>query len=183
MHCTRAKGPASRGAIRFVQQRYRLVGAARSGFESMILSIHTGLTEAQCVDEKALGFLDLAHGKHRAVKSMCRLGPGDLRSGPALALVGLVFDNLERQSSGMPESDERLSESFGDRILVHVVPLEMLFPERQRSLGHSKRRGGYLSRARAARLTAIRKRRHHRTRLQVGIRVVQMINGKGPVHQ
>src|ERR1700730_1817384 len=105
-----AERPASRGAIRLVQQRYCLVGAARPGFESMILSIHTGFSEAQCVDENALGLLDLPHGKHHAVKSMRSLGPGDLRSGPALAPVGLVFDNLERQSRGMPESDERLAE-------------------------------------------------------------------------
>jgi hypothetical protein len=53
-----------------------------------------------------------------------------------LALVGLVFDHFERQTRGMPESDEGLPEPLGHRILIHFVALEMVFPERQGSLGH-----------------------------------------------
>ena len=83
----------------------------------------------------------------------------------------------------MPESDERLPESLGDRILVHLVPFEMLFPERQRSLGDGKSRGGHLTRARPPRLAAVRKRRHDGAGLQIGVRVVQVIDGNRSVHQ
>src|SRR5579872_3647302 len=83
----------------------------------------------------------------------------------------------------MPESDERLSEPLGDRILVHLVLFEMLFPERERSLCDGKRRGGHLTRSGPPGLAAVRERCHDGARLQVGVRVVQVIDRNRSVHK
>ena len=101
----------------------------------MILSLHAGLAESQRVHEKALGFRDFPHGEHRSVESPGGLALGDFRSAPAFPLVGMVFNHFHAQPGRVAEADEGLAKPLGDGVVIRLVTLEMIFPERQRSLG------------------------------------------------
>ena len=61
--------------------------------------------------------------------------------------------------------------------------LEVFFPEWQRASWSRVRSRRDLSRSGTSRFARIRERCHHRTRLRLGVRVVQMVNRNFSVHQ
>ena len=107
----------------------------------------------------------------------------DLIRGPALALVGIVFDHFDLQSGGMIEAQILLPEAFLDALIGHLVALHVFLPELDGSLGHAVGRGLDLARARAALHAVKREGRVNRAGLAVRIRIIQMIVGEAAVEQ
>ena len=179
----RAESPASRRTIGFLKKRYSFIRASGSRFEAMILAIRTGLPETQCIDEEAFGFRHLADGQYRAVKPAYRFAETNLRGGPAFPPIIGVLDDFEFQAGGMRETDERLSKPLGDGLLLELVPLQMILPERQRTFGYRERRGLHLTGSPAALQPAVRKGGHHGPGFDFSVRIIQVVNRNLAVHQ
>src|ERR1700748_276766 len=115
VHGTGAKRPASGAPIRLMQQSHRFIGSSGSGFEAMIGAVGAGLTEAEGLNEKSLGFFDFADRQNRAVKSVNGFTGSYFRSGPALAPVRRILNDLVGKSGRVFETHEGLSEALLNR--------------------------------------------------------------------
>src|SRR5262249_50757108 len=150
---------------------HRAIRAAGPGFKTMIGAVSSRLAETERIDKEAFRLRSFTDGEHSAVESLDGYVFADFGRGPWLARIVLVFDDFERQSGGMSELDELLSEPFLGFGLVNLVPLELVFPERKRSGGYCERCGVYLAGSPPSQLLPVRECRHDRSRLQILIRV------------
>ncbi len=158
-----------------MNQRDGSRGTAAGDFEPVELALGAGFLESQRIHKEALGLGDLADRKHRPMESPHGHVGADLIRGPALALVGIVLDDLELQSRRMAETQILRSETFLHTLIGHVVTFDVLFPEFDRSLRHGVSRGLDLTRSWPALHAVIRKRRVDRARLAIRIGVIEMI--------
>ena len=161
----------------------RLSWTAGAHLEAVKLAFMAGLAEAQSFREKALAFGHLSHREDRSIKAAHGLTGADLFRCPALPVVIRVFEDFERQSSRVLESDVLLTEALLNAGVLNLVLIEMVFPERQRAFGRRIRSGRDLARALTSSLLAVGERSHHRAWLGVRIGVVQMVDRNGAVHQ
>src|ERR1700683_695776 len=83
----------------------------------------------------------------------------------------------------MLESDVLLTEALLNPGMLHLMLVEVLFPEWQRPLGSRIRGDANLTGPLAANLLAIRKGCHHRSRFSIGIGIIQVVDRDGAIHQ
>ena len=83
----------------------------------------------------------------------------------------------------MAEPDEALAEALPDRAVFDLVLLQMLLPERQRAFGHRVDDRLHLARTTFSGAILVGERGHDRARLDIGVRIIEMIVRGLAVHQ
>ena len=83
----------------------------------------------------------------------------------------------------MPHPQVLRAESFLHAAVFGPVPIEVLFPKRDRSVRNGVAGAGQLARPGASRLPRVRKTRSDRTDVGVGVAVVEVIDGDVSIHQ
>src|SRR5580704_13207171 len=96
---------------------------------------------------------------------------------PRLAIVGGIFDHFQLQTRWMVEPDELLPKPFLDSAVLHLVMRQVLIPKLGGALLHRIRSGLDLARSRTARYALVREGGVNRTRLRVGVRIIQVVVG------
>src|ERR1700744_2968180 len=98
-------------------------------------------------------------------------------NGPWLAIVCGILNDLELQTGRMVEPDELLSEPLLNAGMLHFVVRQVLVPEFGGALLHRIGGGLDLARSWTARHTLVGERGVNRSRLRVGIGVIQVVVG------
>src|SRR5262245_16653103 len=148
----------------------------------MIRTIDADLSEAERVDEELLLFLDAAH-RHHGTEEAARGHVGadaPRRPGPTV-IVG--FDDFVDQTCRVLHPQIFACEPFLDPVVLDAVPLDVFLPEGNRSARNRVAEKLNLSRARASSLAAIRKRGGDRSRLRVGVAVIEVIYRDVAIHE
>src|SRR5579862_8047969 len=102
---------------------------------------------------------------------------------PTGAPVVSILDHFDRQTAGVLEVDEGLSEAFVDSAMHHPVFIEVVDPESEGSLRHRVDRRLNLAGARTALNAPIGEGGHHRTRLGFAVGVIQVIVGVAAIEE
>src|SRR5262249_30082787 len=151
--------------------------------EAMIILVRPGLFETQRIHKEPLGLSNFTNGEHRPVESASGHVGRDFADGPAVALIGIVLDDLELQSRRMAQSQELLPEALLYAAVRDFVMIQMPLPELNGSLGNRVRSRLNLSRSRSPRDALVGEGCIHRPRFAIGVRVIQMIVGVSSVEQ
>ena len=106
----RLRSPSFRPGGRDRVQRSKSFPDPGAHFEAVKLAFLAGLAEAQSFREEALAFGHFAHGEHCSIEAAHGFAGADLFGYPALARIVRVFQDFERQSSGVLEADVLLTE-------------------------------------------------------------------------
>ncbi len=83
----------------------------------------------------------------------------------------------------MAEADKLLPETFLNSVVRRLVPVEVFLPEADGAFGNGVCRRRDLSRAYAAGDTLIGERGHHRARLSIRVRIVEMVVSIAAIEQ
>src|SRR2546429_4264316 len=101
----------------------------------------------------------VAHATNRQYRTKEAARPGvswDLRRCPRISVVPALLDHFEEQSDGMPHAQILRAESFLHAAVFGPVPIEVLFPKRDRSVRNGVAGAGQLARPGAPRLPRVR---------------------------
>src|SRR3989442_13456237 len=178
-----AKAPASRRPLRLDVQ---VDDASRTGslhFEPVVGTIDADLAEPERVDEERFLVAHVAHRQHGPKETACPDVSGDLRRRPRISLVLALLNHFEEQPCGMPYPQILRANPFLHATVFGPVPIEVLFPERDRSVRNRIADAGQLARAGSPRLARVRKTRGDGTHVGIGISVVEVIDGDASIHQ
>src|ERR1700686_2947999 len=99
--------------------------------------------------------METAHGLRKA----------DFIGSPSRPLIVRILDHLDRQTRGMLEVEERLSETFVNTAMDDPVPVQVIHPEWKGSLADCIYGGLNLPGSRPALYPIVRKGGHNRSRL------------------
>src|SRR5580704_7657440 len=178
-----AERPASGRAIRVMLEDQSTAWPSGSNFKPMIRAFLAGLAKAKSLGKETLAFGDLPHGEDGAIESPDGFTAPDLVGGPAFPVVVRFFEYFEGQSRRMLESNEFLAEPFLNAGVRSLMPIELIFPERQGSLRRRISCRGDLARALTPLFLAVGEGGHHRTRLGVLVGIVQVVNRNLAIHE
>ena len=145
MGAARAEGPAAARFVGLVQQRDGPSRTTASNLKTMKIALNPGFAETQSVDEEALGFGHFADGKHAAVKALGADVFGNSTHFPGVALIGVVFDDLDLQAARMAEPQVFLAKAFLGPLVGRLAVLQVTFPKAYGALGNRVRRRGELA--------------------------------------
>src|SRR5262245_25901053 len=156
-------------------------GARR--FEAMIGSVDADLLESERFDEERLLLARVANRQHRAKEAASSGVSRDLSCRPRIPVVAALLDHFEEQPDGMPHPQILRAESFLHAAVFGLVAIEVIVPERDRSVRNGVAGTGQLAGPGAPRLPRVRKTRGDRTDVGVGIAVIEVIDRDVAIHQ
>jgi len=149
----------------------------------MVGTINADLPEPERVDEERFLVAHIANRQHRAEEAARRGVPGDLLRHPGIPVIAALLDHFEEQPRRMPYPQVLRAEPFLHATVFGLVPIEVIFPERDRSVRNGVAGAGQLTGAGTPRLARVRKTRGDGTHVGIGISVIEMIDGDTPIHQ
>src|SRR5437588_4324729 len=178
-----AKAPAAGPALRLDVQVDDASGTGSRHFEPMVGTIDADLLEPECFDEEGFLFAHVANRQHRAKETARPCVSRNLGRRPWISVVAALLDHLEEQSGRMPHAQVLRAESFLHAAVFGAVAIEVLSPERDRSVRNGVAGAGELTGAGAPRLARVRKTGRDGTHVGIGVAVIEVIDGNVSVHQ
>src|SRR5882672_1627835 len=178
-----AKAPASSRPLRLEVQ---VDDASRTGslhFEPMVGTIDADLAEPERVDEERFLVAHVPNRQHGSKEAACSGISWDLRRRPWISVVPALLNHFEEEPCGMPYPQILRAKPFLHTTVFGPVPIEVLFPERDRPVRNGITGAGQLARPGAPRLAGVRKTRGDGTHVGIGISVIEVIDGDASIHQ
>src|SRR5262249_53751102 len=178
-----AEAPASRRPLRLDVQIDDASGTGSRDLEAMVRAVDANLAEAERVDEKRFLVAHVANRQHSPEEAAGPDVPRDLRRRPRIPVVCALLDHFEEQSGWMPDAQISRAEPFLHTAVLGAMPIEVLFPERDRARRNGVTGAGQLTGPGATRLPRVRETRGDRADVRVAIAVVEVIDRNAPIHQ
>src|SRR5262249_31635826 len=145
--------------------------------ETMVRTIDAGLAKPERVDEEGFLIAHVANRQHSPKEAARSHVSRDLGRRPRRSFVRALLDHLEEESSRMPYSEVLRAKPFLHTTVFGAMPVEVLFPERDRADRNGVTGARQLAGPCASRLSRVRKAGGNRTHVGIAISVVEVIDG------